>query len=81
MDGLRAVLSLGSGSMLKDSRFSRVLSPTSATPTQFTFTFYQQAKGVRGWLMNPMVRLMQGRGRRQGVTALKDHIEHSHGRH
>jgi hypothetical protein len=66
------------GSLLKDSGFSMVLDPVSSAATEFTFTFYQRARGLKGFLMNPIVRIMQGRGRRAGLESLKNYIETGH---
>ena len=59
------------GSYLKDSGFTMELDPVGHSQTLFTFTFYQRPRGIRGWLMNPLVRIMQSRGRRAGLASLK----------
>lgn len=60
------------GPYLKDSGFTMELEPLGRSQTLFTFTFYQRPKGIQGWLMNPFVRIMQGRGRRAGLASLKE---------
>ena len=47
------------------------LDPVGHSQTLFTFTFYQRPRGIRGWLLNPFVRIMQSRGRRAGLASLK----------
>jgi|GEM_PF-2113404 len=67
--------SFGMGKMLRDVGFSMELEPLGASRTRFVFTFFQRPHGLLGWLMNPLIRLQQGRNRRAALVAVKAFAE------
>lgn len=61
--------------MLKNVGFSMEVAEKSSNETLLTFTFYQNPKGLFGWLMHPMIKMKQRQGNKEGMASLKEYIE------
>lgn len=56
--------------------FAMELEPVGYSQTLLIFAFYQRSRGISGWLMNPLIGIMQSRGGRAGPASLKHLAEH-----
>jgi hypothetical protein len=70
--------SFGLDRILLRMGFSLELDATEDQATRVTFSFFHDPKGLKGLVMNPVIKLQQRRNRLAALRSLKRHAEERH---
>lgn len=70
--------SFGMDRILLRMGFRLELDPSEGAATRVTFSFFHDTRGLKGRIMNPMVRLQQRRARLVALRSLKRYAEDQH---